>query len=234
MSSPLYPPSMPNTPIGTYNRQTTAANCNQWEYCRTVRNIARNAMNLPTAKCDYTLNLSDPDFMAIGTFLNVICQWDAGTGTYIGTRPWLGDKWNFKAISRLSNYVCNSNVSLTATVASGTPIVDNMEKEQYYIKGSTVAGQDGVRFAPTPTLVAGTPLVETKWVACKLLDHVSRDFKKIPLNTTEKNAVDALVAATTVATVGSEKNHKLGTKRYFGGVAGATVTKVGGIVGVSN
>lgn len=252
-SQPLTGKFYDYVPVGTYNRQTTAANCNQWEYCRIVRNIARNVKNLATSDSNYTLDLADADFAAIGTFLNTICRWDSNTETYLGTRPWLGWKYNFKAIGGLTNYVCNSDPSVTGTLIDGTPILANQEKEKYYVNGTAVAGYDGVKIIPTPTLLTREPLVEPKWIACKLLEHVSRDMKKIPINDTEKTAVETLLAATTDAVVNApnpagdsqfvsgtpfapeyNKNHYYGTKLYFGQVSGATVTTTGGTVNVSS
>ncbi len=234
VSQPLTGKFYDFVPTGTYNRQDTGASVNNWEYARIVRNIARNAMQLPTADADYTLSLADADYAAIVAFLDVICKWDNVTKTYSGTRTWLGQKYNFKAVGALTNYGGNTTSTVTGTLISGTPILANQEKEKYYVNGTAVAGYDGVKIIPTPTLLTREPLVEPKWIACKLLDHVSRDFKKIPITSAEKTAVDTLLAAVTSVVAGQEKNHNLGTKRYFGQVAGATITTTGGTKDVSS
>lgn len=233
-SQPLTGKFYDYVPTGTYNRQTTSANCNQWQYARNVRNVARNLRNQPSADNDYSFHLDDTDYMFVALFLGTICYWDVPTQTYLGTRPWLGQKYNFKAISALTDYVFNLNPAVLATLIDGKPILANMEKETYYINGVKVAGYDGVKYMPTPTLLSRESVVEPKWIMCKLLDHVSRDFKKIPLNDAEKTAVESLVSSTTSSTVGSEKNPSLGTKLGFGNVAGATITTTGGVKDVSS
>lgn len=130
------------------------ANCNWWQYARDVRNIARNSrVTLPTGA---TLT-------AIKDFIDVICKWDSGTETYIGSRTWLGYKLNIKAISQVTHYV-------------------------------------------------GDTAVEPAQILVKILEHISRDMKRIPVNNVEKTAVDTLIAAT--------GNRRLGTGPYFGGVTG--------------
>ena len=62
------------------------------------------------------------------------------------------------------------------------------------------------------THYVGNSAVEPACVLVKYIEHISRDFKKIPVNNTEAAAVDALVAAT--------GNRKLGTGHYYGNVAG--------------
>jgi hypothetical protein len=62
----------------------------------------------------------------------------------------------------------------------------------------------------------GNSAVEPNYVLVKVLDHISRDFKKIPLNDTEKTALDVLIAAT--------GNRRLGVTPHFGGVAGSIPT----------
>jgi hypothetical protein len=178
--------------------------------------------------------MAEADYSAIKAFLDVICKWNEGSGTYSGTRPWLATKWNFKAVGQLTDYTGNTDGSVQGTLISGTPILANQEKEKYYINGTAVAGYTGVKTIPTPTLLTRQSLVEPKWVLCKLLDHVSRDLKKVPLNDTEKNAVDVLKAAVTDLTLGSEKNHYYGTQRKYGQVAGATVTTSGGVKDISS
>jgi hypothetical protein len=234
VSQPLTGKFYDFVPKGTYNRQDTGTSCNTWQYARDVRNIARNLRKIPSANNDYTFHLDDTDYMFVANFLGVICYWDVNTQTYLGTRPWLGQKYNIKAISALTNYYFNLNPAVTGTLIAGQPILANMEKEKYYINGTKVAGYDGVKIIPTPTLLGREPIVEPKWAMCRLLDHVSRDFKKIPLNATEKSAVEALVTATTSTTLGSEKNPSLGTKRGFGDVAGAVITTSGGVKDISS
>jgi len=58
----------------------------------------------------------------------------------------------------------------------------------------------------------GDTTVEPAYILVKYIEHISRDFKKIPVNDTEVAAVDALVAAT--------GNRRLGIKPNFGNVAG--------------
>lgn len=233
-SQPLTGKFYDYVPTGTYNRQTTAGACNHWQYARNVRNIARNLRNVPSATNDYSIRLDDVDYMVVAIFLGVVCNWDSVNQTYVGTRPWLGQKYNFKAISGLTNFVFNLNPAILNTLISGQPVLANMEKEKYYINGVEVAGYEGVKYMPTPTLLTREPTIEPKWIMCKLLDHVSRDFKKIPLNDTEKSVTEFLVSATTSAVLGSEKNPSLGTKRGFGGVAGAVITTSGGIKDISS
>jgi len=234
VSQPLTGKFYDYVPTGTYNRQDTGVSCNTWQYARDVRNIARNLRRIPSANNDYTYQAGDTDYMAAIAFINVICRWDSVTDTYVGTRPWLGTKYNIKAIGNLTDYVFNVDPTVTGTLIAGQPIFANQEKEKYYINGTKVTGFAGVKFLPTPTLLTREPLVEPKWVVCKLIDHISRDFKKIPLNATEKTAVDTLVTATTSVVVGSEKNPKLGTQRGFGDVAGAVITTSGGVKDISS
>ncbi len=128
------------------------ANCNWWAYSRKVRNIARNSrITLPTGA----------SLAAVKAFLNVIVYWDGSK--YAGERPWLGHKFNIKAVSGVTHYV-------------------------------------------------GDEAVEPAQILVKVLEQISRDFKKIPVNAAEKAAIDTLVAAM--------DNRDLGVKPYFGGVAG--------------
>lgn len=55
--------------------------------------------------------------------------------------------------------------------------------------------------------------VEPSYVWAKILDHISRDLKKIPVNDAEDAAIDSLISAT--------NNRLLGTKPMFGGVSGS-------------
>lgn len=66
------------------------------------------------------------------------------------------------------------------------------------------------------TEYVGDTTVEPAYILVKYIEHISRDFKKIPVNDTEAAAVDALVAAT--------GNRRLGTGPYFGNVIGETPT----------
>lgn len=67
------------------------------------------------------------------------------------------------------------------------------------------------------THYVGSTAVEPAEVWVKVLDHISRDLKKIPVNDTEATAVDTLIAAT--------DNRFLGTQPFFGGVAGSVKTE---------
>lgn len=74
---------------------------NWWQYARDTRNVARNArINLPT----------EAELTAFKSFIDVIVKWDSGTGTFIGTRPWLALKMNLKAISEATDYVGDTAV----------------------------------------------------------------------------------------------------------------------------
>lgn len=66
------------------------------------------------------------------------------------------------------------------------------------------------------TYYVGDTAVEPAPVLVKVLEHISRDLKKIPVNDAEKTAVDTLIAAT--------DNRRLGTEPYFGGVIGEKKT----------
>jgi hypothetical protein len=233
-SQPLTGKFYDYVPTGTYTRQGTAANCNHWEYARIVRNIARNIKNVASADNDYSLHSDDADFNAIVAFLETICYWDVATQTYTGTRAYMGWKWNFKAISGLTSYVGNTDGTVTGSLIAGQPILDNQEKEKYYINGTKVSGFDGYKTIPTPTVLTNQSIVEPKWIVCGLLEKVSRDFKKVPLNAAEKTAVDTLLAAVSSSTLGSEKKPALGTQRFYGNVAGATITTTGGTKDISS
>jgi len=62
------------------------------------------------------------------------------------------------------------------------------------------------------TNYAGDTAVEPNYILVKVLEHISRDFKKIPVNNAEKSAADVLIAAT--------EPRRLGTGPLFGNVAG--------------
>jgi len=66
------------------------------------------------------------------------------------------------------------------------------------------------------TEYVGDTSVEPAYVLVKYIEHISRDFKKIPVNDTETSAVDALITAT--------GNRRLGTGRIFGNVIGEKPT----------
>lgn len=66
------------------------------------------------------------------------------------------------------------------------------------------------------THYVGDTTVEPVEILVKIVDHMSRDFKKIPPNDAEMVLIDAFVAAT--------GNRNLGSGPYFGGVAGSELS----------
>lgn len=103
-----------------------------WEYARKVRNIARNArINYPSAT----------ELAAIVTFINVICQWDDATQTYIGQRPELGYKYNLKSVSALTNYVGDSSIEPVQIIVK---VLDQISRglKQYPLNQAEITSVD--------------------------------------------------------------------------------------------
>lgn len=128
------------------------------------------------------------------------------------------------------NIARNSRVNLP-TGAQLTAIVDFINTLVYwldnepFIPGSGLP-REGVYIGTRPWLglklnikaisglgnYVGSTAVEPAYVLVKVLEHISRDMKKIPVNNAEKTAVDNLILAT--------DPRRLGIGPLFGNVAG--------------
>jgi len=136
------------------------------------------------------------------------------TGTDHGKADcnWWEYSFSVRNIARNSRITYPSGVELDAIKTFINTIV--------YWDGSAYAGTRpwlgiklNLKAVSGTTFYVGDDAVEPSWVLIKVLEHISRDLKKIPVNDTEKDAVNAMLNVL--------KSRALGTQPYFGGVSGS-------------